>query len=209
MKPKNIFIFLIFVFFLNRINGQSAYDMVIDPLKPNYEILETALLKASNDARRKMKLPDFEANIILMQMAAMHATDMIESDFYGHQNLKNQAKRKISDRVKYVTKGEQPFNYLAENIAEFSLIEDRNDICYGRQNGKVFYFDCENRKPIAMMTYRQLAVMVVNGWINSPAHRENLFNKNYRYMGTGVRLSKNPFQKPEIPFARLVQNFGG
>lgn len=209
MKTKFILLLIIFIFFTQLAQSQSAYDMNIDPFKPNHELLEKALLKASNDARRKMKLPEFEANNILMKMAAMHATDMIESDFYGHQNLKNSAKRKISDRVKYVANGEQPFNYLAENIAEFSLIEDRNNICYGKQNGKIYYFDCENRKPIGIMTYRQLAVMVVNGWVNSPLHRENLFNKNYRYMGTGVRLSKNPFQKPEIPFARLVQNFGG
>lgn len=209
MRAKNIIYLLFFLQIIQMAQAQSLYDTMIDPLNPNIDLLEKALFKATNDARRIAKLPEFETNNLLMAVAQMHAKDMIEENFYGHQNPKNAAKRKISDRVKYIGKGEQPFYFLAENIAEYSLIDDFDAICYDKKNGRVFYFNCNNRQPIGMMTYRQLAVLVVKGWVESPAHRENLYNKDYKYLGTGVRLSKNPFTKPEIPFARLVQNFGG
>jgi uncharacterized protein YkwD len=58
-------------------------------------------------------------------------------------------------------------------------------------------------------TYLEYARLLVNGWMNSPPHRRNLLNPDYKYLGCSARFSKNPFKARQLPFARSTQNMGG
>jgi uncharacterized protein YkwD len=41
------------------------------------------------------------------------------------------------------------------------------------------------------MTMEEIASQVVNGWMNSPGHRENILNARYDREGIGIAVSSD------------------
>jgi uncharacterized protein YkwD len=104
------------------------------------------------------------------------------------------------------------FKEMAENIAQHDILggsEDRYCFEIPRNNKDYVFLNCETKKPLPMRTYAELARSVVNGWMNSPHHRQNILNPRLKFLACSGRISKNPFETKRGPFARLTQNFGG
>lgn len=185
-------------------------NQVIDARNPNYELLDAALFQASNLQRKKYRLPLFSYSPILHRIASEHSEAMISKNFYSHENPYSKNNRNLSKRVLSQT---NEFSQMAENIAEFDIIQSKYDtFCIiepKRKGGDFQYIDCDTEKVIPMQTYKELATNIVNEWMSSPGHRANLLNKNYKVMGCAIRLSKNPYKTENSPFSRITQNFGG
>ncbi len=155
-------------------------------------------------------LPELQYNSLLQNVAESHAKAMIEQNFYAHKNPNNQLFSTVMDRVNYFSNSNHGFKYIGENIASYDILAVESFFCVKKlNNNRYFYYNCQSKTRIPIYTYKQLAVSVVNGWLNSPSHRENLLDPNYKYLGTAARLSKNPYLSSKAPFARIVQNFGG
>lgn len=209
-RPLFIFFFIVFACFQTNSVGLQRYDAEIDPFNPNYLLLNEGLFRAANEIREQNNLPLFLKNSQLQKTAESHAYLMISQNFYSHKNPNDSKLRNLVDRVKYTGNGKMDFNSLAENIANYDILSTESMFCLKKgSNGLYTYYDCKTKKRIPLYTYKDLARSVMQGWMRSPSHRENLLDRNYKYLGTAARLSENPYSTQNPPFARIVQNFGG
>ena len=187
----------------------AKVNQPIDVRNPNFELLDAALFHATNEQRTALNLPNFLYSSIIHEVAIGHSVAMINQDFYSHDNPFDATNKSLPDRIFRRTK---VYHQIAENIAQHDvLMAAGNMYCYTppKSGGDFFYFDCNTKKAIPMMTYAELARSVVNGWMNSPPHRANILDLKLKYMACAGRFSKNPYKSQRSPFARLTQNFGG
>ena len=188
--------------------SQSFVNQPIDAKNPDIDLLDAALFHATNEQRIKNNLPLFLYNILIHKAAINHSEDMIEQDFYNHVNPFSN--RKFGDRIMGFT---IEFKRMAENIAQHDLIETGKNLnycfAYPKNENDFIFRDCQTKQPLSMMTYAKFARNVVNGWMNSPHHRENIMDIHYKVMACSARLSKNPYRLKNSPFARITQDFGG
>jgi uncharacterized protein YkwD len=184
-------------------------NLPIDAKKPNELLLDAALFHATNEQRVKNNFPAFQYSSLIHKAAIGHSEAMIERDFYNHDNPYSPANRRMQERILLYT---TEFKRMAENIAQHDVLGGTdNQYCF--QNPKYgedyMYVSCDKKKVIPMRTYAELARAVVNGWMNSPHHRENIMNPKLTVMACSGRFSKNPFKTSRSPFARITQDFGG
>ncbi len=187
----------------------QRFDEEIDANNPNYELLNEGLFRAANEMRVQYGLEPFRKNSLLQKVAESHAQEMIDKNFYNHRNPYVPALYSVVDRVNFYSANHNSFSYIAENIAHYDIFDEQTYCVKKQQNGKYYFFNCRSRQRMPIMTYKGLARSVLKGWMESEGHRENLLNPNYIYLGTAARLSKNPYDTKNPPFARLVENFGG
>jgi uncharacterized protein YkwD len=215
-----------FLFFLLAISfsnfGQSYFDVnrnvflqkkelnqPIDARNPNYELLNAAIFHATNQARESHGLKPFLYSEALYKVAKQHSEAMILENFYSHINSKNPSLKNPLNRIQIQTK---EFMEMAENIAQYDILSGFQKYC--PEKSKVFnseydYFKCQTNTIMPMFTYWDYAELVVNAWMNSTGHRENILNPRLKYIGCAAYLSEKPYQSQRCPFARLTQNFGG
>ncbi len=181
----------------------------IDAKNPNNALLDAALFHITNEQRVVHNLPKFKYSYSLHKATNEHSEAMINQDFYSHENPFSPANRKMTDRIFLYT---LEFKEMAENIAQHDIlggIDERYCFEIPRNSQDYVYLNCETKKPVPMRTYAELARSVVEGWMNSPHHRENILNPRLKSLACSGRISKNPFKTKRSPFARLTQDFGG
>jgi uncharacterized protein YkwD len=190
--------------------NQSIVNQPIDAKNPNSFLLDAAIFHATNEQRIKFNLKTFGYNLPLHKATIQHSEAMIDDDFYSHVNTKDSKNRGLQNRVENQTR---EFRAMGENIAQHDIIETGKGtrFCFQppKNSSDYIFVDCTTKKPLFMMTYAVLARAIVNGWMNSPHHRENILNPQYTMMAVSARLSKDPFREPKSPFARITQDFGG
>ncbi|HLP24858.1 MAG TPA: CAP domain-containing protein [Acidobacteriota bacterium] len=105
------------------------------------------------------------------------------------------------DRVKFA--GLEP-ERVAENIAQISIY----DVPSG---GSIYYLkndrtlrDARNGQPVRTHTYESFAREIVQAWMNSPGHRENIVSTKLRYLGCAAKMSRS---QDDIPMLFAVQAF--
>jgi len=190
--------------------NQATVNQAIDAKNPNNSLLDAAIFQATNEERLKNNLRVFVYHLPLHRATITHSEAMIERDFYNHNNPYSNVNKTMQNRIENQT---HEFRAMAENIAQHDIIETGKStrFCFQppKNSGEYFFVDCQSKKPLFMMTYTVLARAIVNGWMNSPHHRENILNPHYSSMACAARLSKDPFKLPQSPFARITQDFGG
>ena len=187
----------------------SEVNKPIDARNPNNSLIDAALFHLTNEQRILHKLPKFTYSYSLHKATNEHSEAMINQDFYNHENPYSPANRKMTDRIFLYT---WEFKEMAENIAQHDILGGSDEkYCFEipRNNQDYVFLSCETKKPLPMRTYAELARSVVNGWMNSPHHRENILNPRLKSLACSGRISKNPFKTKRGPFARLTQDFGG
>ncbi len=55
-------------------------------------------------------------------------------------------------------------------------------------------------------SYWSMAVGMVDGWMNSKGHKENILNKNYKYLGCGIQYYYES-EWPNTLYVKSTQNF--
>ena len=181
----------------------------IDARNPNNALLDAAIFHATNEQRIKFNMPIFIYSIQLQKATVGHSEAMINQDFYSHENPFNPASKNMIDRIYLYTK---QYRYMAENIAQHDILGGDDDkYCFEvPKRGQDFIFlNCDTKKIIPIRTYAELARSVVDGWMNSTHHRENILNFNLKSLACSGRISKAVFKTKRSPYARLTQDFGG
>lgn len=181
----------------------------IDARNPNNALIDAALFHLTNDQRVIHRLSKFNYSYPLHKATIQHSEAMINQDFYNHENPNNPTYKKMIDRIFLNTR---EFREMAENIAQHDVLGGNDEkYCFDiPKYGQDFSFlDCSTKRVIPMLTYYDLARSVVNGWMNSPHHRENILNPRLKFLACSGRISKNPFKTKRSPYARLTQDFGG
>ena len=184
-------------------------NVPIDARNLNNALLDAALFHATNEQRMKFNMPIFVYSIQLHKATIGHSEAMINQDFYSHENPFNPATKNMIDRIYLYTK---QYRQMAENIAQHDILGGDDDkYCFEipKRGQDFILLNCNTKKVIPLRTYAELARSVVNGWMNSPHHRQNILDPKLKYMATSGRISKGAFKTQRSPFARLTQDFGG
>lgn len=183
-------------------------EMNLDKL--DIDLLNAAVFYASNEQRAKKKKKTFEFHGNLRDAATFHSKTMAQKNFFSHKNKKQRKYREFSDRIYHF--GGDFYEYTGENIAQIGIFKlDQRGFFFTKKgpNGDIIYSG-ENGKLLEPHTYLSYAKLVVEEWMNSKPHRENLMADEFKYLGCGgFVVKKSVRSKKEIPKINYTQNFGG
>lgn len=179
---------------------RPGFDEKIDPASVDTKLLSNAIFQATNEIRRQFDLDTLLPDPKLDSAASLHAAFLQNNSSLVHINNKVNALRTPAMRVR--STGADP-SAVAENLARMSVYQ------LGK-NGQ-FFVDEEGNKvdrqgnPLPVLTYRELAEKVTQGWLNSPGHREHLLGP---FTHLGLAEMKMTTGKEILTELVFVQNFG-
>lgn len=129
----------------------------------------------TNQERIAAGLPTLPKNVQLQEIARKHSEDMAKNNYFSHTNLQGQSPSDRALAAGYIssTFGENLFLMPAGNVIGI---------------GYVNKYDVD-----------QIAREVVNGWMESSGHRQNILYSHYTQMGIGVASKGNQYY--------ITQNF--
>lgn len=152
--------------------------------------LETSIHELVNQERRNFGLIALAHDLELAGIARSHSRDMVTSGFFEHTNLTGQVPTDRADAAGYDCI-EQEGNFIYTGIAE--------NIFSGW-----LYSSTTRIGLISTRHYRSLAEIadvVVDGWMNSPGHRQNILTPRYKKEGIGIAVN------PDTEAVLVTQNF--
>lgn len=168
----------------------------------DFKRLNAVVFFLTNEIRIKYNLNPLEFNQKLENSATMHARDMVENDFFSHENHRERLKKTPNDRGKINGIG-NPF--VAENIAEgYGLRYRSNQAVFLRGKGQ---FSLSPNGPLIVEnTYLSLGEAVIEAWMNSKSHRLNILAPKALQLGCGSAFFIDKSFN-EMPSFMMVQNF--
>lgn len=170
----------------------------------NIHLLNAAIFHVTNIERSNSSLAKFEFNNNLYQSSQLHSNKMIKQEFFDHENKHEKKWREPKDRILFF---EPNYTALGENILENNLLNYKGTVLNYRikesENGELIYLDKKGEK-IEFSTYIELANKLVQQWMNSKPHRENILNNSFSLLGCACAI--NPEKTPIL--IRCTQNFG-
>ena len=177
----------------------------------NVDLLNAAIFHYTNFERNKFKIPICEFYPGLRDSSIIHSAQMKMHDFFNHENQFNPQYRLLSDRVNSINNENTGFSCIGENISDYPILKtDGNKFVVKGLLNTQRYYSIDGLKEIHPFTYGEFAREVVNGWVNSQGHRQNILNPQFKYLGCGAVMyeKKNSISISMIHF-KITQNFGG
>ena len=138
-----------------------------------------ALERGVHELVNQQRVSPLGFDVALAAIARSHSADMARHNYFSHTNLRGQSPSDRGAAAGYECRKDYGTYYthgLAENIY-WSTLYSR----YWTRNGVVVskdYYQLE-----------ELASLVVNWWMDSPGHRENILNGSHDVEGIGVAVS--------------------
>lgn len=147
----------------------------IDPSK-----LERKIHELINKQRQYNGVSELSFDSKLEVIAQKHSQDMASNNFFEHINLKGEDPTQRGADIGYTCRkdyGSYYTNGIAENIFQNNLYDS------------VTYY---NEIPVYNWnSFEEIAQSTVNGWMNSPGHRQNILKSTYDREGIGVAISSD------------------
>lgn len=164
----------------NTNNGNSGFsDFVRGVFDPKSQIdiseLEQEVHRRINTERTNNGLRPLSWDSKIVQIAREHSEDMVTRNFYSHDNPDGEDPTDRGNRHGYDCTKDYGSYYtygLAENIAITPIYSD--------------VISCGSTTSL-----NSLAECIVDGWMTSPGHRENILTSTYTKTGIGIAYSKN------------------
>ncbi|MFQ5648227.1 MAG: CAP domain-containing protein [Candidatus Aenigmatarchaeota archaeon] len=124
-----------------------------------------------NQERARAGLGQLAMNQEVAHVARAHSQDMAENSYLSHEDLEGKLhNERLEDaNITY-------YNKSAENLAEGTIVSGVYTV-----EGEVVSKDYR--------TEEELAQAMVEGWMESPGHRENIVTPGYDEAGTGVAVA--------------------
>lgn len=133
--------------------------------------LEIDVHQLVNVQRQQNALPNLSQDPKLAAIARAHSKDMALNNFFEHENLAGETAADRGNAVGYRCLKDFG-NFYTEGISE--------NIFQG------WYYSSINSRGRNYMTIEELAIRIVEDWMNSPGHRENIMTDTYDREGIGV-----------------------
>lgn len=166
---------------------------------PDFKRLNAACYYASNEARLAHDRQGLRWNATLETAAHRYAAASALGRFLAHEHPNDRALKTPDMRVA-AAGGVNP--YTAENLAMIPGYPiEPDEPMYITDQG---FSRSANGPALNPHTYASIARRVVQGWLDSPGHRENLLDKAGREMACGV--SRN-YDDNTMPMVIFVQKF--
>ena len=177
-------------------------DDVIDPAQFDDAAARAAIFYATNEQRQKHNLPLLTRSAALEASSQLHAERMKKHNFFDHIDQTGDSRfKRPDDRARQVGVTNP---HVAENIAIENLLSTPSGQSVFRVEGEVgVYSKTAGGPPIRLLTYAEFGRRVVNGWMNSPGHRQNILHKDALELGGGAAF----YYQDNFPSMYAVQNF--
>lgn len=152
-------------------NSQPAIDI---------RELEKRVHELTNRERNQRNLASLMYDDELADIARSHSLDMAEKDYFAHDSLSGEDASDRGVKVGYdciKTYADYYTFGLAENIYQgwlFSSTTYVNGVPINNWNSQ-----------------EEIAVIAVNGWMNSQGHRENILEESYDREGIGLAIAED------------------
>ena len=149
-------------------------------------LLSAAVLHETNRYRVAQKLPPLRHMPKVDDVALMHAQDMAAGGWFGHENPNDPKRRTVLDRAKLL--GLSPM-FVGENIImEYGIrYEPKRKVYDTNRGGTPGLSYRPDGEPIPRHTYHSFAKQVVQRWIDSPPHHENIVSTHAKFLGSAAR----------------------
>lgn len=152
-----------------------------DEDKPVYDAqqIEYLVHDLTNQERQSngLSLLSFESEI--SQIARGHSLDMATREYFAHETPEGLTPTDRADELGYSCEkmvGLLIYTGIAENIFQGHLFDS-----YYTVNEEIISYDWISEEEIAQIT--------VDGWMNSPGHRENILTEIFDKEGIGVEIT--------------------
>ncbi len=176
----------------------------IDPQRLDAVLLSAALFHETNEQRRLYSKPRLVHSAQLDRAAQIHADSMVKHDFIAHENPKEPELATLQQRVKKAGLSEP--GTLAENIATQFGIQYRagTPVYTVERDGERGFSSSADGPLIPRHSYRSFAAAVLEEWMDSPGHRDNILSDKLESLGTACACKRN---EPGIAKLTCVQVF--
>jgi len=149
-------------------------------LKPeiNVQELELEIHNLINEERRKNGLSELEYDYNLATIARGHSKDMAKRFYFSHYSPEGDGPTERAIKANYPAYKDYGTYYtegIAENICQDNMLDSGYDICFIPLN------DWNDKS--------ELANSIVDSWMNSYGHRQNILDSSYDKEGIGVAFA--------------------
>lgn len=160
LKPKEVLILVVVV-----VVGLFAFSIVVPgPEDLDKDSLEAQINANINDVRQAEGLPPLSHSDRLSDQASSYSQEMAVNDFYGHDSPVSGPMR---SRLACKPAG--------ENINSAYYVAD-----FKGPSGKEHFLENET----------QVANYIVDSWLRSSSHRQNIMDSRFTTHGIGVNVSE-------------------
>lgn len=174
-----------------------------------FDLLNGAIHRLTNDERIKHGLKQLKFCPGLQQTATLHSEEMKKHNFFDHVNPYNNSLRTLGNRVAAVHDNMMDRMMIyGENIARYPTLKGYQSFTVCTINGIPHYYDIHDNETFPY-TCLEYAKEVVDGWMNSPGHRQNILNPKFEYLGCGCSRIIQRYDGFSLLHYYLTQNFGG
>ncbi len=142
--------------------------------------VESLILTMTNDIRHRHGLKKLKRDTSLREVARIYSDDMIVRDFFAHENPDGDD---AGDRI--AVGHRRLIGGVGENIWQFASSLE---------------IDGRRQPDYIRMSPEETARKAMDGWMNSPGHRENILRKTFTHLGVGVSIVRGK--------VTATQNFG-
>lgn len=143
----------------------------VEPISEKTMAVEQAILKYTNAERKNHGLRELRWDSQLAEIAREHSKDMVDNDYFSHDNLRGEDPTARARKHGYSTTkslgGGWTSHGIAENIGKMPT---------GSVQG-VGYVGSDADS---------IAMAQVESWMDSPGHRQNILTSDYDRLGVGV-----------------------
>jgi len=150
--------------------GSTAYDIgnFFGLQPPDSELIDSYILDLTNQQRANYELEPLSFDSELSGIAIMHSKDMFDRDFFDHNNPDGDGptERARNNGIRIVS---GTWIGIGENIGETPI---------GNVIGCGYVYD-----------ELDVAKCTMDGWMDSPGHRENILNSDSSVIGVGTHCT--------------------
>ena len=168
---------------------------VVDSALFRADYLADLVFDLTNEERARHGLQRVSRSTALDRVATAHSTDMAARNYFSHTTKGVLRRANLGDRMRGA--GVQ-FTRATENIAMHPVVVQK---MYEIWNVGL----TSRRREIGRrgITYGDMAAKVMDGWMNSPGHRQNILDANVTELGVGCAVG----DRKECPYVYVTQNF--
>ena len=144
------------------------------------DAVELEIHRLTNEERVQHSVTALSYDPSLASIARGHSGDMAQLDYFGHENFLGQTPSDRAAKAGYGCRKDYGSYYsegIAENIFQTSLYSSYTTTPGGLVVSRDY------------MTMEEIAAQIVEGWMDSPGHRENILDSSYEKEGIGVAVS--------------------
>lgn len=163
----------------------GAARTVVGPVPPPLDGLERLVHAEANGLRRRERRQRLRWSDPLARVARGHSEDMAQRGYFAHQSPDGATPQDRADAV-----GVSCWRAVGEGVVRAGVAENLYKTTRYAEI-TLSHMETVKTRTIEWYTADLIAETTVQGWRDSPAHRENLLDRHVEAHGIGVALGRD------------------